>query len=486
MPPNVGQVLPRTTPEQHGIASESVRQFVDALERVPGEVHSFMLLRHGNVMAEGWWSPYERDAPHLAFSLSKSFTSTAVGFAIAEGYFALDDAVVSFFPEDALAFPNDRLARMSVRHLLSMSTGQEEDTWSSLMLRTDGNWIKGFFEVPVLREPGTHFVYNTGATYVLSAIVQKTTGMKLIDYLEPRLFAPLGIKNATWQESPQGVTAGGIGLSLKTEDIARFGQLYLQKGQWQGRQLLAQAWIAEATATQILNRNDAHPDWGQGYGYQFWRCRHGAYNGNGVFGQYCIIMPQQDAVLAITAGLDVFDMQAPLDAVWNLLLPAMGAEPLPDDPLAHSRLTEKLSGLALPPAQGRVSSPLTAQLSGRVYRVDANDPRIETICLDFAESGCLVRVQTAADEETIPCGYGAWERGYTGLFSQPVLYSHTPFAASGAWTADDTFLMLLRLYETPFFYTLAFYFAGDDLLIDVRVNVSLESLAPLLLTARAA
>src|SRR5215468_4410235 len=176
--------LPRTLPEQQGIASSAILRFVEALERHIHEIHSFMLLRHGRVVAEGWWSPYSAEQPHLLFSVSKSFTSTAVGLAVAEGRFSIDDPVMSFFGDELPGDVSDQLAAMRVRHLLTMSSGHAVDTWSYMVNRLDGNWIKGFFSVPVVQEPGTQFVYNTGATYMLSAIVQKTTGMKVIDYLQ--------------------------------------------------------------------------------------------------------------------------------------------------------------------------------------------------------------------------------------------------------------------------------------------------------------
>jgi len=485
MLPNVTNDLQRTSPERQGIASAAVLQFVEALESQIHEIHSFMLLRNGSVVAEGWWSPYDRQHPHLLFSLSKSFTSTAVGFAIAEGYFSIDDPVLSFFPDETPAGDSDLLAGMCVRHLLSMSTGQAEDTWSYMVDRPDGNWIKGFFSVPVVHTPGSYFLYNTGATYMLSAIVQKTTGMKVVDYLTPRLFEPLGIEKAAWSESPQGITAGGIGLCLKTEDVARFGQLYLQKGQWQGNQILSEAWVDEATAFQISNAGGAQPDWSQGYGYQFWQCRHGAYRGDGVFGQYCIVMPEQNAVLAITSGMDVFDMQQPLNLVWDILLPAMQPDALPDDAAAQAALTQKLSGLAMLPVQGNPKSPIASQISGKTYAVDANDLKIETIALNFTGSGCVISIKTATNEETIPCGYGEWHPGQTDLFKQPLLFNTTPITASGAWRDEDVFTMIVRLYETPFFHTLVYHFVGDEMMVEVSINVSLESLKPLLLMARA-
>lgn len=478
------QDLPRSLPELQGIASSAILQFVEALESQIHEVHSFMLLRHGRVVAEGWWSPYGREYPHLLFSLSKSVTSTAVGLAVAEGHFSIDDPVLSFFPDETPARVDDFLAEMRVRHLLSMSTGQAVDTWSYMVDRTDGNWIKGFLEVPVLFAPGTHFVYNTGATYMLSAIIQKATGIKVIDYLQPRLFEPLGITGAAWQESPQGITAGGIGLSLKTEDVARFGQLYLQKGTWQGKQILSEDWVMEATTSQISNGDDPQRDWTQGYGYQFWRCRHNAYRGDGVFGQFCIIMPEQDSVLAITGGMDVFDMQQPLNLVWEMLLPVMHPDPLPDDSEAQNALAARLSTLSLPEAQGQAVSPTATRVTGQTYQVDTNPLKLETITLNFDASGCTFSVKTPRGEELIPCSFGKWHRGQTSLFTQPLLFDCTPVAGCGAWTAETIFTAIFRLYETPFFHTLICHFVGDELMIEIRINVSMESMEPLLLTAR--
>lgn len=481
---NAENDLPRDWPERQGIASSAILQFVEALESQMNEVHSFMLLRHGSVVAEGWWLPHGREYPHMLFSVSKSFAATAVGLAMSEGHFTIDDPVLSFFSDEAPTEVSDYLAAMRVRDLLTMTTGHAVDTWGYMIERFDGNWIKGFFEVPVLYAPGTHFLYNTGATYLLSAIMQKTTGMKLVDYLEPRLFVPLGIRNATWEESPQGMNSGGIGLSIKTEDIARFGQLYLQKGMWRDRQILPEGWVETATSVQVSNGNAAaQSDATQGYGYQFWRCRHGAYRGSGLFGQYCIVMPEQDAVLAITSGIDVFDSDQLLNLTWERLLPAMQVDPLPDDVEAQNALTGKLSNLMLPLVQGQAESPVLSRISGRTYEVDANDLGIETITLDFADVGCTVSIKTTVGEETIPCGYGVWQRGLTALFNGRLTSASAPIASSGAWTADNSFTMVVRLYETPFYHTLVYHFIEDEMMVETRVNITLESSEPLLMTA---
>jgi CubicO group peptidase (beta-lactamase class C family) len=478
--------LPRATPESQGITSQAILQFVEAAESQIHELHSFMLLRHGQVIAEGWWSPYGREHRHSLFSLSKSFTSTAVGLAVAEGYFTIDDSVVSFFPDQTPGEISEPLAAMRVRHLLSMTTGHAVDTWTPMNERPDGDWITGFFDVPVLHEPGTHFLYNTGATYMLSAIVQNTTGMKLVDYLKPRLFEPLGIVNATWEESPEGINMGGIGLSLTTEDVARFGQLYLQKGLWEGHRIVPEAWVEAATSIQGSNGESADGDWMQGYGYQFWGCRHGAYRGDGVFGQYCIVMPEQDAVLAITGGVDLFDMQEPLNLVWDMLLPVMQPEALPDDAASQEKLAGKLSSLKCNPVQGQAASAVSSRIYGYTYRLDANELNLESLSLNLTDAGWTVGIQKGAAAEQIACGYIDWRAGVTTLFNQPGETAPAPIATSGAWTTDDTFTMCVRLDETPFYYTLVYYFAEDQLMIEAQVNVSFEAPRTLLLTAQSA
>jgi CubicO group peptidase (beta-lactamase class C family) len=463
--------LARSTPEAQGIPSSSILAFVDGAERTIDALHSVVVLRHGHVVAEGWWEPYERDDPHTLWSLSKSFTSTGVGLAVAEGKLSLDDTVLSFFPEDAPAEPGENLKAMRVRDLLRMNTGQHaEDIEKFSFDEKEVPLTRAFLALPVAHKPGTHFVYNTAATYVLSAIVQKVTGMTLLDYLRPRLFEPLGIHNPTWEASPQGITLGGFGLSLTTEDIARFGQLYLQKGEWNGQRLLPAAWVEEATALQTSNGSNPASDWDQGYGYQFWRCRHGVYRGDGAFGVYCIVMPEQDAVVAIKSG--VRDMQAVLNLVWDHLLAGMGKDALPPDEAAQERLARKMATLSLPPPKGRPTSPLARGVSGRVYALPKNEGPISAIGLDVGDTTTLV-VRSGDHEERVACGFGEWRRG--GRL--PLRGRHypagaeEPVAASGAWTADDTYTAKACFYETSFCSTLTLRFAGDELFLDQEMNV---------------
>ena len=341
--------LPRSTPEAQGISSAAVRSFIEAADEQIDTLHSFMLVRHGHVVAEAWWAPETADKPHVLWSLSKSFTASAVGLAATEGKLDLDDPVLKFFPDEAAAAPSENLKAMRVRDLLTMSGGHEVEPKFDLKV---GPSVKDFLAHPVTHPPGTYFRYNTPGTYTLSSIVTKATGQTVLDYLKPRLFEPLGIANPEWGTTAEGHNFGGYGLFLRTEDIAKFGQLYLQKGQWKGKQLLSAQWVEAATAKQV--DNDKAPsgrtsDWQQGYGFQFWRCQHNAFRGDGRDGQICLVMPDQDTVIAITALTG--QMQTELDLVWEKLLPAFADEALPENEAELSKLREVSAKLTAHPAK---------------------------------------------------------------------------------------------------------------------------------------
>lgn len=346
--PAASQSLPRSTPEAQGISSAAIRDFVEAADKAIHTMHSFMLVRHGQVIAEGWWKPESADKPHVMWSLSKSFDATAVGLAVAEGKLNLEDPVLKFFAAEAPANPSEHLKAMRVRDLLSMSGGH--DTEPKFSFET-GPSVREFLAHPVAHKPGTYFRYNTPGSYMLSAIVTKATGKTVLEFLQPRLFEPLGIERAAWATSAEGYSLGGYGLSIRTEDIAKFGQLYLQKGKWNGRQLLPAKWVEAATTKQVENDkapSGKNPDWRQGYGFQFWRCQHNAFRGDGRDGQICLVLPDHDAVVAITAQTG--NMQGQLDLVWEKLLPALQVKALPADAAANEQLKRTLAKLVAHPA----------------------------------------------------------------------------------------------------------------------------------------
>ena len=324
--------LPRgETPDSLAAAMDD---FLREAEMDSLDVHSVMVLQHGNVIYSKWQSEGVDTVPHILNSVSKTFTSAAVGLAINEGKLSLTDKVVSFFPDKLPAEPSANLKAMTVRDLLTMTCGHGSDPTGAIR-SVENDWVAAFLAYPVEHHPGTFFCYNSLGTYILSAIVQQVTGEKVVDYLTPRLFEPLHIDKPQWKESPQGISTGGWGLYLKTEDLAKMGQLILQKGVWNGRQVIPAEWVAEMSKRQVNSVNpgtgvdqveerdvsNESSDWLQGYGYQMWRCRFDCYRADGANGQFIVIIPEKDAVVVITANIQ--DMQKELNLVWNHILPVL-------------------------------------------------------------------------------------------------------------------------------------------------------------------
>lgn len=318
---------------------ESIQQAVDAVlagDKADDSVlfESLMILKHGKVLYEGWYGDAAPDKPHAMHSVSKSFTATAVGMAVDEGLLKVTDKLVDFFPDNLPEEVSDNLKAVTVHDLLTMNCGHETE---ARFRDSDQEWVTSFLAHPFVHEPGTWYCYNSLGTYMLSAIVQKLTGEKVLDYLTPRLFEPLHIEIPQWDESPQGINAGGWGLQLKTEDMAKFGQLFLQKGVWNGKRLVSEAWVNEASKYQVPSvpagtRPDQAAERGLtpenctfmlGYGYQMWRCPDNTYRADGARGQYIIIVPDSDAVIACTANSA--NLQAEQNLIYEHLFPALAA-----------------------------------------------------------------------------------------------------------------------------------------------------------------
>lgn len=462
--------LTRTSPEADGLDPAAVARLVanfDALD----EIHGFVLLRHGNVVAEGHWAPHTPVRPHLLFSVSKAFTSTAVGFAVEEGLLGLDDLVLDHLREEAPAEPSPHLAAMRVRHLLTMTTGHGVSSMEAVDTTTIGltgsDWVRQVLAQEVPHEPGTTFVYDTGATYLLGVIVQRLARQRLVDYLEPRLLGPLGITGATWEQDPDGFDVAGFGLSVTTEDLARFGQLYLQGGVWEGRRLLPESWVEAATSVQADTSGHGLLEWRQGYGYQFWRSRFGAYRADGAFGQYSIVWPEHDVVLAVTSGIQ--DLQSVQDAVWDALLPSLdpdAAATLPDGGVPSSAVAPPSSGamwdLALSTPAGSPTSPVETEVLGVTYVFEPNTGGLESLRLD-RDGDELVLTHVRGAGQVLRFAHGRWE------------HDAEPSAArlAGAFAWDGTTLVVRTLgLGTPFSWTYTLRFDGDVMEVSLDQNVA--------------
>jgi CubicO group peptidase (beta-lactamase class C family) len=458
--------LTESSPASQGVDSRRITAFLDALEAEPDfRPHGLMILRHGKVLAQGWWAPYASDTRQLLYSLSKSFTGTAAAFAYAEGKLRLDDPVVSYFPEFEAEITDPRSRAILVRHVLSMASGHSEEQWDVALDRDPAEPVRGFLLGGPDREPGSVFAYNQPCTHTVGAIVQRATGQRLVDYLRPRLFEPLGIGEVAWQQHPAGRDIGFTGLYATTDAIAKLGQLYLQRGVWEGVRLLSEDWVEQATRPQIANDELGWgPDWSQGYGFQFWMSRHG-YRGDGAYGQYCLILPEQDAVVAVTS--ETVDMQRVLDLAWEHLLPAFDEGPAADPETARqadAALVRRLGELAVPPCAGSPAPSGLADGIGRdglvcTARVGDGEGPIARLDLeqspDAAGDWKLVLSEDPGHVEPFEAGYEKFPREALTLrltagggwnVSAP---DETPTAVSGGWVDANTLRLDVLFLETP-------------------------------------
>lgn len=474
--------LDRSTPEAQGVSSNYLLGFIEALNKLQHDPHSLMILRYGYVIAEGWWSPYRADQLQTLYSLSKSFTSTAIGMAVKEGKLNLNDKVIDFFPAECPDPLTLRHHLLRIKHLLTMSVGHGHDTTFE-MTQTD-DWVKAFLNFDFDQEPGHVFLYNSGATYMLSAILQKVSGQNVLDFLQKRLFDPLSIEKADWERDPHGRCTGGWGLRLHTEDLAKFGQLMLQRGRWGKHQLLTEDWVREATSAQILSlggspdRPDKLNDWKQGYGYQFWRSQHGNYRGDGAFGQYCVILPNHHAVVVMTS--ESADMQGELDLMWRYLLPAMRDQVLPTE-ASTQVLRNTLQSLAIAPPSGvHPSAPWTR---GRfMYYFDQNEQDITKMQVILSSDGGKIICTIGEEKQTLAFGLDRWissEINWPGMPPKLIpghLHQTYTVASAARWKDESTLEITSRFINYQHKNYLTIIFTEED--IEVSFNHSLAKLIP--------
>jgi CubicO group peptidase (beta-lactamase class C family) len=452
-------VLPRSTPSAEGIDPAAILALVDAAEAGDQGLHSLMVVRHGAVVAEGWWTPFAAGVRQAVHSVSKSFLSTAIGIAQAEGLLSIDEPAVDFFP--GVDGPRDVL----LRHLLSMSAGHDQDTMGVMRALPGEDWPRLFFSVPFLFPPGEHFVYDSGCSHLLGAALTARTGLTLPEFLEPRLFAPLGLETPPWATSPAGLSLGGTGLRLRTEDIAVLAELYRRRGEWHGRQLVPAAWVDEATAAHVDNGPNPAPDWALGYGYQFWRSQHG-YRMDGAFGQFGLVVPEHDLVVAITAGSERGGEI--LGLVWEHLLPGIDAPAsVPEDDLATRLARLDLAA----PAFAAQAPAIASRVAGRPIALPFTTLGIAAATLEIdGDTTTLVTVGTDGSREELRAGRTAWLPGETRLWPHPELTSSRTGSRAG-WVSDTVFEVHEQCVESAARRVWRFEFGDDD---EVLLQVGLD------------
>ena len=427
----------RTTPEAVGIRSQDVLRMLDRLSMLPAgqEPHHFLLIRHGKVAAEGHWAPYTAEMPHSLASVSKTLTSTAVGFAVQEGLIRLEDKVVDLLPDKLPEELQPEMRNMTVKILLEMGAGQEAGDahggikgekrlqWQAKhkAQQNEGDLAKTFFTTPLIYEPGAIFGYNGMCSYLLSLIVTRASGMDLMEYLTPRFFAPLGIPTPYATRDKLGICSGQSGCYLAAEELAAVGQFYLQKGMWEGKQLLSAQWVEEASKKHLPTKSQVGEDWSQGYCWQFWRGRHNTFRFCGAFGQMCVCMPDLDALFVIESGVDVDYMADVLNAFYDTLIEKMADEALPEDPAALSALRKRCENLAL-------AAPVSALAAGAETMTGCwtfSEGPVEKAVIDVMGGDLKTEIALKNGKVLSFCGCGAQDIGMGNSAGAPAQWAVT-------------------------------------------------------------
>lgn len=439
--------LPRSTPAAEGISTQAVINMMDSLMALPEcDIHHVMVVRHGKVVAEMHPAPFRAEDSHTLYSASKTFTSLAVGIAIDENLLRLDDRVMTFFPDKRSNKVSDNMAAMTVRDLLMMAAGIKPD-W---MMRNYGNdWVRDWLAKPVENVPGSRFQYDSMCTFMLSAIIQRVTGQKLLDYLNKRLLAPMHITVADWETSPDGINTGGWGLRVQAETMAKLGLLLLNKGNWNGQQLVSADYIELAASPLIYydnhNETDAPTDGNQGYGFQIWQCKWpGAIRADGAFGQYSVVVPQEDLVVVILGMIP--NGHPELACIWNQLMPDVkSGGPLPVEKKLQKRLDKLCTTASLPLPQGKRQTGRGRQIMGKVMQLETNQHGLNALSVNSGET--LTITYADGTRDTFNLGYGKWchspmagnpPYSITAVNSMRGLNRDFVAAAAFAWTSPAT------------------------------------------------
>ena len=444
-------------PEQVGISSKTISELLRDFKENDVEVHSLMILREGKVAYETWAAPYAPEYPHMMYSVSKSFTSTAVGFAIDEGLMTLETRLIDIFPEYKPKSKDENLEKLNVHHLLSMQSGKNVSVFSD---KAKNHWIKDFFDVSWKFTPGDgHWQYISENQYMLCAMLTRITGMSVVEYLTPRLFEPLGIDVPFWEHDIDGIEAGGWGLYLKTEDLAKFMLCYQQKGKFNGKQVIPEKWTKLAQKVHANNSPFTKVIDSQcGYGYCFWRC--GGINGyraDGMFSQFGIISNDDDIIFVITAG--EINEQKTRDCIWrhfNKLIIENDGEPTPDVKPELAALDDDLEAAERSPIEKEIEGrtiylqrnlvlnaagfPLGMLPIPIVYMSGDRAGNMDNVVLNFNDDNCTMTWDEGDEHNTIICGMDGKAR------TSPITLAGMNFTAfsTAAWIDEKTLEIHMR------------------------------------------
>ncbi|ALM83856.1 serine hydrolase [Bordetella sp. N] len=481
--------LDRAAPATRGIDAAAIRGFLDGLKTEGLELHSFMFWKDGAVIAEGWWAPYAPDLRHMLHSSVKSFVGTGIGLAVDRGLISLDAKVVDFFPEHVPADAPPAVHEMTVRHLLTMTSGHGSGISGGEWRRLTTSWIAAFLKEPMVYAPGERFVYCSGCSYMLAAILQKVTGERVCDWMESRFFQPLGIKDLAWDVSPEGVNTGGNGIRAKTSDLLKLGIVHMHGGQWQGEQLLSREWTAAATGAQIKDivigafdgKRYADPsapgaEKREGYGYQWWRGPDNTFTASGLFGQHVIVFPDHNAAIAFTGGIAPREKRVHRLLWENIVADMQQRRPATAEPVrANADLAQDLAALTLPVEYSRDIPSSRKDFAAR-YAIAANDDKVLRIALDCSGDDCTFTLTDDRGTHQVKASFSSWLDGSTSMTGWQIHHSYQPdqtrVLARAFWRNENELVMDWIFVETAFRDHVVCRFDGDTLTYDRRVNTN--------------
>lgn len=439
--------LPTVTPAESGIGSEAILEFLETLEKNSVCMHSFQIIKDGALVSEGYWKPFTSNRLHRLYSCSKSFVSVAIGFLEAEGKLQLTDHIVDYFPDK---LPPEGvhpfIAQTTIEDMLRMATPHAKTTYKQFQME---DWVKTFFLCEPSHLPGTVFSYDTSSSYTLSALVQRLSGVSLMEYLRPRLFDKIGVSPEAYSLAcPMGIAHGGSGIITTPRDFAKFALTCMQEGMYQGEQIIPRNYIKKASSKQIDNRTaGSRADSIQGYGYQFWMLRNGAFGLLGMGGQIAICMPKEGLLVVTTADTQSQPdgEQAIFNAVWNSLYPRVSQpEPLDleKEQLASQKLRERIEMLSIKAADGSFALPEAAvKANGKTFLMEKNSMGIHSLRFDFDGKTGKMTYTNRDGEHCLAFGLGHWEEQRFPVYDYDCI-------TSGAWVSnregEDN--LLLRCY----------------------------------------
>lgn len=466
--------LPRALPSQKGVPPQYIIDMVKEYINSGLMLQSYMIVKDGCVISEGWFKPYSPDYRHMMFSITKGFTSLAAGMAISEGLISLDDRVIDFFPDKLACAPCENMQKLKIKHLLTMTVGQDDGIYvKDARFRDD--FIKYFLTYYVENEPGKTFLYNNVSTCMMAAIIERKCGQSLEEYLKPRLLNPLGITDYVWEKSREGICYGALGLSIKTEDMAKYGLLLLQNGNYNGKQLVSSDYLKEATDIYIIQPPQS-PDWNAGYGYQYWRnARENSFRSDGAFGQLCVVVPKHNLVVVATAGL--YDMQREMDIMFDKFICRLNNKESTASFEGQHELDRLNASLCINMPNGDIHPELNIKLTGIKLCVSKNPYGITHIIFDINKNGVELSFFYGNEEIKCSVGYEKWQENQSAeknIMTAVEEYNIREFKyCSGAWD-KNTFKCTIVYPCTPFVDELEFDIKDSFIKINLHRNVSFE------------